>query len=57
MRPYGVVVAPPGFDQNLGLIERLENLSIKELIAQAIVEAFNIAVLPGAAWRDKPSGR
>jgi hypothetical protein len=33
-------------------MEPVENLSIKELITQAGVEAFNVAVLPGAAWGD-----
>lgn len=26
MRPDGIVLAPPNFNQNLGLLQRLENL-------------------------------
>ena len=50
--PHSVVLVPPGFDQNLCLLERVENLSIKEFIAQTGVEAFNVAVLLGTAWGD-----
>ena len=52
MRPDGIVLTPPRFDQNLGLLQRVENFAVQELIAQPSVEAFDVAVLPGAAWRD-----
>ena len=50
MRPYGVEVAPPAFDDGLGLTQRIEYFSIEQFIAQ--VKALDVAVLPGAAWCD-----
>ena len=52
MRPDRVVMSSPDFDQNLGLLQRVENLSIQKFISQTGVEAFNVAVLPRTAWRD-----
>ncbi len=52
MRPDGIVLASPGFGQNLCLLQCIKYLAVEELIAQAGVEAFNRAVLPRAAWRD-----
>ena len=34
MRADGVVVALPGFDENLGFFEGVEDVSIQELVAQ-----------------------
>ena len=52
MRPYGVVVASPGFDHDLGLLQCVEDLAVEQFIAQFAVEAFAIAVLPRAARLD-----
>ena len=41
---------PPGFDENLGLLEVVENLSVEEPVAQTGVEALDVAVLP---WRTR----
>jgi hypothetical protein len=30
-------MAPPGFDQNLGFLQRVENLTVEKLIAQAFL--------------------
>ena len=52
MRPDGVVLAAPGFDQNLGLLQGVEDLAVEEFVPQPGIEAFDIAVLPGTARRD-----
>jgi len=52
MRPDRVVVAPPAFDDDLGLWQRVKDFAVKQFIAQACVEAFDVAVLPRAAWCD-----
>lgn len=46
----GVVVVTPLFDQDLGLSEAAEYLPVEQLVPQLAVEAFAIAILPGAAW-------
>ena len=52
MRPYGVVVASPGFDDDLGLLQCVEDFAVEQLIAQFAIEAFVIAVLPRASRFD-----
>ena len=42
----GVVVFPPLFDQDLGLSQAVEDLSVKEFVPEAGVEAFAVPVLP-----------
>src|SRR3546814_13582270 len=43
-----VVMSPPGFDQDAGLGERVEDLAIEQFIAQRPVEALAVSILP---WR------
>ena len=45
VRPELVVVSPPSFDEHLGLLQRVENLSIHQLISELAVEALIEAVL------------
>ena len=52
MRPSGIVVVPPAFDDDLGFSECVEDLAIQQLIAQPGIEAFDEAILPGASRRD-----
>ena len=52
MRPDRVVVAPPALDDDLGLAESVEDFAVEQLVAQASVEALDVAVLPGAASLD-----
>src|SRR4029077_18287879 len=52
MRPDRVVVASPALDDDLGLAQTVEDLAVEQLVAKAGVEAFNVAVLPGAASLD-----
>ena len=47
MRPYGVVVASPVLDDDLGFTQRIEDLSVEQFVPQASIEAFDVAVLPG----------
>lgn len=48
----GIVVVTPLFDQNLGLLKTAEDLPVEQFVPQLAVEAFAIAVLPGAARLD-----
>src|ERR1700722_5720072 len=57
MSPDGIVLTPPAFDQNFGLLKGVENLSIQELIAQAGVETLDVAVLPGAELAKVPPAK
>jgi hypothetical protein len=42
-------VPPPALDDDLGLAESVEDFAVEQLVAQASVEALDVAVLPGAA--------
>ena len=61
MRALGVVVPPPGFDDDPRLGEAVEDLAVEELVAELRVEALAGAVLPRAARLDegglRPDGR
>ena len=48
MRANRVVMAPPALDDNLSLIQRAEDLAVEEFVAQARIEALDVAVLPMA---------
>ena len=52
MRSDRIEVTPPAFDDDLSLSQRVEDFAIEQFIAQARIEALDVAVLPGAAWRD-----
>lgn len=52
MRTYSVVVPPPRLDQDLCFGKAVEDFAIKQLITQAAVERFTIAILPRATRRD-----
>ena len=52
MRPQSIVVAPPTFDHDLRLLERIEDLAIKQLVSKPGVEALDEPVLPRASWSD-----
>ena len=43
---------PPRFDEDLRFSEAVEDLAVEQLIAQAAVERFTIAILPRAARCD-----
>ncbi len=43
----------PGIDDDLSLFQRIENLSIKQLVSQPGIEALHVAVLPGTSWLDE----
>ena len=52
MRSSGVVLVAPAFDDDLGLLERIEDLAIEELVPEPGIEALAIAVLPGRSRLD-----
>lgn len=52
MRPDGVVMASPSFDQDLCLSQGVEDLPVQELVAQAAAEGLAVAILPWAAGCD-----
>ena len=53
MRPDGVVVDTPLLDQDLGLTQAAEQFAIEQLVPEPSIEAFDVAVLPRAAWLDE----
>ena len=52
VRPDGIVMAPPLFDDDPGFFERVEYLAVEEFVPEPGVEAFAIAVFPRRAWLD-----
>src|SRR5262249_55976785 len=52
VRPDGVVVPPPTFDDHSCLLQAVEDLAVEQFVAEPGVEALAEAVLPGAAGRD-----
>ena len=52
MRTFLVILEAPVFGQHFGFQQRSEYLTVEKLITQFIVEAFNVTVLPWAAWLD-----
>lgn len=52
MRSHRVVVTPPSFDHDRGLLEGIEDFAIEQFVAQLAVERFHITVLPWAAGLD-----
>jgi hypothetical protein len=44
--PIGVVLDPPGFDNDRGFDEAAELLDVQELVTGPTVEGFDIGVLP-----------
>src|SRR6266446_10748974 len=52
VRPDRVVVPSPALDDDLGLVESVEDFAVEQLVAQASVEALDVAVLPGATPLD-----
>ena len=48
----GVVAVAPLFDEDLGFLEAAEDFAIEQLVPRLAVEAFAIAVFPGAARFD-----
>src|SRR5262249_50734367 len=52
MRPDRTVMAPPAFDDDLSFSEGIEDLAVEQPIAQARVEALDVAVLPRTAAVD-----
>lgn len=49
MRPDGVIVMSPLFDEHFSLTERVEDFPIQKFIPELAVKAFVVAVLLGAA--------
>lgn len=49
---FGIVVVPPSFDYDLGLAERVEDLTVQQFISHSPVEAFAVSVLPWRSWLD-----
>ena len=49
----GIVVTPPGFDEDQGFSQRVEALPVEELVTQPRIEALDVADLQGRAGRDE----
>ena len=50
-------MAPPGFDENMGLLETMADLPVQELVAQPCIEALDVPVLPRRAGFDEDGRR
>lgn len=48
-----VVATSPGLDDDLGLLQRVEDLAVQQLIPELPVERLDVAVLPGRARFDE----
>jgi len=46
------MLAPP-IGNHAYLLERVEDFAIEQLVAQAGIEAFDVAVLSGTTWFDE----
>src|SRR5271163_435420 len=57
VRPLGVVLRAPLFDDNLRFAQRIEDLAVQTFVAQLAVETFAVAILPGAAGLDEERRR
>jgi hypothetical protein len=53
VRPDGVVVLTPAFDQHLGFVQRGEVLAVERLVTQLSMEALIVANLPGTSRFDE----
>ena len=53
MPPHGVVVPPPGFDDDARLVARAEPLDAQALVPDPAIEALIRAVLPRLAGIDQ----
>ena len=49
MGPYGVVVLPPRLDHDLGLCQRIEDLTVEQFVSKFAVKGFNAPIFPRAA--------
>jgi hypothetical protein len=47
VRPVGVALDPPGFDNDLVLEQPGERLDVEQLVAHSAVEGLDEGVLPG----------
>ena len=52
MRPFGVVVDAPTFDDCLGLLQAVKDLAIQAFVPELAVEGLAVAVLPGRTRLD-----
>lgn len=52
MRTDAVEVSSPVFEQHLGLLQRVKDLAVQELVPELAVVALVEAVLPWASWFD-----
>ena len=52
MRPVGVVVDAPLFDEHFGFQQGTEEFPVEAFVAQFVVEAFDVTVFPRAAGPD-----
>jgi len=47
VRSLGIVFAPPGLQDHLGLTKRTKYLTVQEFVTQLVVKALNVSLLPG----------
>ena len=52
MRANPIVMAPPALNDDLSLAQRVEDFAVEKFVAQARIEALDVAVFPRTARRD-----
>jgi hypothetical protein len=52
LQVFGVVLMPPALEHDAGVLDAPELLAVEALIAEPVVEALAVAVLPGLARLD-----
>ena len=55
VRPNGVVVSSPGFDDDPRLLECVEEFAVKQFVAEAGIKALAMAIFPRRVWLDECS--
>jgi hypothetical protein len=46
VRPERIAFSPPFFDQHLGLLQCIENLTIEQLVSELAIETLDVSVFP-----------
>ena len=57
MWPDRIVMVSPAFDEHLGLLQRVEDLSIEQLVSELPIEGLVEPVLPRASGLDDAVSR
>ena len=48
-----IVILSPAFNQYLGFLQGVKDLTVQQFIAHLAIERFHIPIFPGTAWLDE----